>query len=249
MPLQQDRRNTSNRNNRRRRLLQFSPRVRNLLLSRALDQLPLKRRKVWTNDEVVSLRTPADDYQVEKEAKEAADAKAAAKEAAIRAALKSEKEPPPDIKLPATPEETEKMLKDTQDDIQEEMVILDKLRKELLDAPTEQQVDKQNEIDRLTASLRPLRRDAKALQDHLQTLRGKSQAENLPPPPAAPSYLHPLLSLSSFSLHTGRCLRSKCSCVPRAERRCIMVRCGIARGARRCMALRFCACARIIRPC
>lgn len=151
-----------------------------------VDQLPLKRRKVWTNDEVVSLRTPADDYQVEKEAKEAADAKAAAKEAAIRAALKSEKEPPPDIKLPATPEETEKMLKDTQDDIQEEMVILDKLRKELLDAPTEQQVDKQNEIDRLTASLRPLRRDAKALQDHLQTLRGKSQAENLPPPPAAP---------------------------------------------------------------
>src|SRR5271154_2005251 len=34
--------------------------------------LPVKRRKVWTNDEVVVLRTPADSYQVEKEAKEAA---------------------------------------------------------------------------------------------------------------------------------------------------------------------------------
>ena len=57
------------------------------------------------------LRTPADNYQVEKEAKEAAEAEAAAKEAAHKAAGKSEKEPPLDIKLPATLEETEKMLK------------------------------------------------------------------------------------------------------------------------------------------
>ncbi|HKN76216.1 MAG TPA: hypothetical protein VJW94_13650 [Candidatus Acidoferrum sp.] len=152
-----------------------------------IDELPVKRRKVWTNDEVVSLRTPADDYQVEKEAKEAADAKAAAKEAAIRAAIKSEKEPPLDIKLPATPEETEKMLKTAQEDIQEETVVLDKLNKELVDTPVEQQADKQKEIDRLTASLETLRRDARALQDHLQILRGKSQAETPPPPPSAPS--------------------------------------------------------------
>src|SRR5208282_3602993 len=55
-------------------------------------QLPVKRRKVWSNDEVTSLRTPADTYRLEKEAQTAAEAEAALKEAAIRASLKSEKE-------------------------------------------------------------------------------------------------------------------------------------------------------------
>jgi len=145
--------------------------------------LPVKRRKVWTNDEVVVLRTPADDYQVEKETKQAADAEAAAKEAARKAAGKSEKEPSVDIKLPATPEDTQKMLKSAQDDIQEETIILNKLLKELLDAPPEQQAEKQKEINRLTASLETLRRNVKALQDHLQTFPEKPQGEN---PPAAP---------------------------------------------------------------
>src|SRR5271167_1480682 len=150
--------------------------------------LPVKRRKVWTNDEVVVLRTPADSYQVEKEAKEAEEAEAAAKEAARKAAGKSEKDTPLDIKLPATPEETQKMLKSAQDDIQEETVVLTKLQKELLDAPAEQQAEKQKEVDRLTASLETLRRDVKALQDHLQTFHEKPQGENPPaatqPPPA-----------------------------------------------------------------
>jgi DNA repair exonuclease SbcCD ATPase subunit len=150
--------------------------------------LPVKRRKVWTNDEVEVLRTPADSYQVEKEAKQAADAEVAAKEAAHKAAGKSEKEPPLDIKLPATPEETKKMLKSALDDIQEETVVQNKLQKELLDAPAAQQADKQKEIDRLNASLETLRRNVKALQDHLQTFPEKPQGENPPaatrPPPA-----------------------------------------------------------------
>lgn len=149
--------------------------------------LPVKRRKVWTNDEVVVLRTPTDNYLAEKEAKEAADAEAAAKEAAIRAAIKSEKQEPLDTKLPATPEETEKMLKSAQDDIQEETVVLDKLHKELLDAPTEQREGKQKEIDHLTASIEVLRREAKALQDHLQTLRKNVPEKNPPASPEPPS--------------------------------------------------------------
>jgi hypothetical protein len=148
-----------------------------------IGELPVKRRKVWTNDEVVVLRTPADDYQVEKEAKGAAEADAATKEAARKAAAKPEKEPPLDIKLPATPEETQKMLKSTQDDIQEETIILNKLLKDLLDAPPEEQAEKQKEINRLTASLETLRRNVKALQDHLQSFSEKPQGET---PPAAP---------------------------------------------------------------
>jgi len=148
--------------------------------------LPVKRRKVWTNDEVVVLRTPTDNYLAEKEAKEAADAEAAAKEAAHKAAGKSEKEPPLDIKLPATLEETEKMLKDTQIDAQEEIDALDKLHKELLDIPAEQQAEKQKQIDRLTGNLETSQRDVKALQEHLQVLREKSRRENLPAPSPPP---------------------------------------------------------------
>jgi len=150
-----------------------------------IDQLPIKRRKVWTNDEVVSLRTPADNYRAEKEAKQAAAAEAAAKEAAIRAAVKFEKLPPLDIKLPATREETEKMVKDTQSDILEEASVLAKLQKELVAAPTEQQAQKQTEIDRLAAVLETSQRDLKALQDHLRTFREKPAEEN-PPAPSQP---------------------------------------------------------------
>jgi hypothetical protein len=152
----------------------------------AIGPLPVKRRKVWTNDDVVVLRTPTDNYLVEKEAKQAADAEAASKEAARKADMKSAKELPLDIKMPDSPEETEKMLKSTLADIQEETVVVERLRKELLESPTEQQEEKQREIDRLTQRLEVQGRDVRALQEHLRTLRGKPQEETSPglPPPS-----------------------------------------------------------------
>ncbi|MGC1414965.1 MAG: hypothetical protein WA817_06780 [Candidatus Acidiferrum sp.] len=155
--------------------------------SAQVGELPVKRRKVWTNDDVVDIRTPADNYEMEIEAKKAADAKAAAKETAIRAAIKSEKQPPLDIKLPATVEQTDKLITDTQSDIQEETVILDKLRQELQDAPAEEKPQKQKEIDHLNGLLETSQRDLRALEDHLKTLRGKSEEENPPAPPPPPS--------------------------------------------------------------
>jgi hypothetical protein len=150
--------------------------------------LPVKRRKVWTNDEVVDLRSPADNYQVEKEATEAANAKAAAKEAALKAIAKSGNQPPLDIKLPETAEETEKKLKETQIYIQEETDALDKLHKDLVDAPTEQRAQKLEDIDRVKRLLEASQRDSKALQEHLQTFHEKPQGEV---PPAAPQPLPP----------------------------------------------------------
>lgn len=149
------------------------------------DQPAAKQKKVWTEEDVILLRTPADNYQVEKEAKESAEAHAAAKEKAIRTAAKSET-PPPDIKLPATPEETEKMLKDTQEDIQQETDVLAKLRKELPDGSAEEQAQKKKEIDRLDVLLEASQRDLKALQQHLKTLREKPQGENPPATPPPP---------------------------------------------------------------
>lgn len=150
-------------------------------------ELPVKRRKVWTNDDVVETRTPADNYQLEKEAEEAAEKAAAAKESAIKAAAKSEKEPSVDLKLPATVEETDKKIKDTEADIQEETVVRDKLRNELAETSLEQQPQKQAEIDRLSRMIEASQKDLKALQDHLQALREKQQTGNPPaPPPSTP---------------------------------------------------------------
>jgi len=137
---------------------------------------------------VVVLRTPTDNYLAEKEAKRAADAEAAAKEAARKVDAKSAKELPLDIKMPDSPEETEKMLKSTLADIQEETVVVERLHRELLESPTEQQEAKQREIDRLTQRLELQGRDVRALQEHLRTLRGRPQAETSPTPPPPSSF-------------------------------------------------------------
>jgi chromosome segregation ATPase len=139
-----------------------------------------KKKKVWTNDEVIQLRTPADAYQFDREQQEAAAEAALAREAAIRAAAKSDKQAPSVIKMPVTVEETQAKIKDTQDDIEGVTQVRDKMRNELADAPADLQDAKQREIDRLTTMLGALQRNLKALQDHLQAITPK-------PGPAAPT--------------------------------------------------------------
>jgi hypothetical protein len=152
----------------------------------ASPQTNAKGHRIWTNEDLVALRTPADIYLLEKEALEAAEAAAAAaKEAADREAAANGQEQVPGIKLPQTQEETEKMLKDTQADIQEESLALESLKNELPNTPTEQQAEKQKEIDRVTASLEKLKRDAQALEDHLKTFGEKPSTENPPAPPSS----------------------------------------------------------------
>ena len=157
-------------------------------LSTEAAQASTKQRKIWTNEEVIALRTPADIYLLEKEAKEAAEAAAAAaKEAADRDAAKTAATQPPGIKLPETQEETEKMLKDNESNLQEQSTVLERLQNELANTPRDEQADKQKEIDRLTESLTKLKQDGKALEDHLKTLSEKLPTENPPSTPQPPS--------------------------------------------------------------
>jgi hypothetical protein len=143
-----------------------------------------KKKKVWTNDDVVSLRTPADNYQLEQEQNAAAEAAATAKQAATRTAGKSEKQATLDTKLPDSIDETESMIKDTEDDIAGGTAILEKMRKEIESAPVAQQGEKQKQIDRLSASIESSRRNLKVLQDHLEALKHKPAPENPPAPPS-----------------------------------------------------------------
>jgi hypothetical protein len=142
-----------------------------------------KKKKVWTNDEVVSLRTPADNYQIQKEAQEAAVAQAAAKEAA-EANLPKEAEPT--IKLPSTIEETQQLIKNKEEQINDEQNGLERLIKELPDAPEDQKPAMQREIDRVAMDVPKVRNELKLLQNHLEKLTSAQLNEASVSPPASP---------------------------------------------------------------
>jgi hypothetical protein len=143
-----------------------------------------KQRKIWTNEDVVLLRTPADNYLVEKEAREAAEAEAAAKSPAQ---AKAAKETPLEIKLPSSIEETQLLLKNKEQDILDDQAALVSLNTELANVPDEQKKAKQKEIEIVAAELDRARNELKALEERLVELHkppaGEPAAAPPPPPP------------------------------------------------------------------
>src|SRR5580704_6965473 len=110
-----------------------------------------KPRKIWTNEDVVLLRTPADVYQTEKEAREVAEAEAEAKEAAQARLIKDAGSA---IKLPATVEEAQRMIKAKGEQISDAESGIERMNNELPSTPEDQKAAVQKEIDRVTADLR-----------------------------------------------------------------------------------------------
>jgi hypothetical protein len=133
---------------------------------------PANIKKVWTNDDLESERSPMDQYLVDKETREAADAAQAAADA-----IASEKAMA-GLKTPATVEETQRAIDDTQQDIHDQNDALDRLNKELQSAPDVQKAGIQREIDRHTTGVQTSQQDLKVLQDHLRQLNRKSSSEN-----------------------------------------------------------------------
>jgi hypothetical protein len=140
-----------------------------------------KPKKVWTNDDMPTLRSPADTYLAEKEAQESADAEAAAKRAELE---KQIKRAGLTIDLPATAEETQRMIKSKQERLKELKDRLDQLNQGPLDAPENQKVANQRQIEEFTGDSEKLQLEVKILQDHLQTLAKTAPS---PPPSALPT--------------------------------------------------------------
>jgi|HubBroStandDraft_1064217.scaffolds.fasta_scaffold29667_3 hypothetical protein len=145
--------------------------------------LPVKRRKVWTNDDVEVLRTPADIYRAEKEAQEAADTEAAAKKAEL---AKQVKEAGLTMKLPATPGETLRLIKDKEEQIKDLQDVMDRLSHDLQDAPADQKVKIEEQMQVFTRDSQKAQLELKVLQEHLQNLPKPKPDEPPAPPPAAP---------------------------------------------------------------
>ncbi len=147
-------------------------------------QPTLKPKKVWSNEDVILLRTPADDYQAEKEAQAVAEAQAAVKEAAQARLIK---EAGLTIKLPATAEETRLMIKTKEGEISEEQSGIERMNSELPATPADQKAAVQKEIDRVTAELGKDRVELEVLRNHFEKLNKMPTNQSSPVLPSPPS--------------------------------------------------------------
>ena len=155
------------------------------------DKQAPKQRKVWTNEDLILLRTPEDIYLLEKEAREAAEAEAEAEAAKIGAEAKPVTEAPLEIKLPTSIEETQLLLKNKEQEVADKQAALASLKDELPNTAPEQQPAKQKNIDALSADLQTAEKERKALQDNLERLNkppgtATPPATSAPPPPGTP---------------------------------------------------------------
>jgi hypothetical protein len=147
-----------------------------------------KTKKVWTNDDMPSLRSPADIYLAEKEAQEAADAEEAAKKAEL---AKQIKEVGLSMTLPSTPVETERLIQAKENRIRVFQNSLDRLNSGLPDAPVDRKAAMQEQIEQSTSDLQKAQLELKVLQDHLQNLPKTAASEPLAGSPAPPSPENP----------------------------------------------------------
>lgn len=136
---------------------------------------------VWTNDDVKTLRSPADIYTKEKEA-QAAAAAAAAKQAAAAAkqaaAKPAPRGAPPALSNPKTPEDADKMIAWENRDIAAEQQFVDELKQEAEQAPPDQKDRLQRLLQQHIEELANTRKEMEGLVVKKKDLEKKPAAGN-----------------------------------------------------------------------
>jgi hypothetical protein len=129
--------------------------------------------KIWTNDDVVALRTGMDIYILEKEARAAAEEAFAYQRVLACFAFDQPG---------GTRQETELEIKSTGQAIDDSQQAVTQARLQLANSPETLRLRNQLELNRRTAELNELRAKLAALQKHLREL----DATNAPKTPTAP---------------------------------------------------------------
>jgi hypothetical protein len=135
-----------------------------------------RKVKVWTNDDLIATRTPADVYVFEKEAQ------AAANDAAVFDAVTSCFAPERDEAAIA---DTRRSIEQTSESLRDAEGAVAQATRELQAAPANLKARNQLELDRRTAELQALRRQLRTLQDRLQQLASQpseASSEETPSP-------------------------------------------------------------------
>jgi hypothetical protein len=143
-----------------------------------------KAKRVWTNDDVTTLRQPSDVYEEEKRLKaEEAAAKAKEKPAAEGTAAQKPMSREERI-LPKTVEEGEKLVAGKLYEIEQEQEYIDRLRSEFAEAKTDEaRAAHQKRLDAAIALLEESQGELKQIDARLQEFRANPPA---PAPTAAP---------------------------------------------------------------
>lgn len=147
-----------------------------------------KAKKVWSNEDVTSLRHPADVYE-EKKRKQAEEEAAKAKQQSApgKAAPQSSGEKaasPADAYLPKTVEEAEKRIAEKREEIQFQTEYIERLRDAVANADSDlARAALQKKLDGFIALLNEANAELKTLEGRLQELKAKAEA---PKPPGVP---------------------------------------------------------------
>lgn len=145
-------------------------------------QLEPKKKKVWINEDLIALRTPADIYVLEKEAQELAAAEAAGKTTDLEQQVKDAKLK---LELPPTAEATQQLIKTKEAEVDEAQAQLDQLNKDFSNAAEADQAGMQNAINAATNNLSRLQLELKFLRQHLENLGKRASQEPAPQQPAS----------------------------------------------------------------
>ncbi|HWQ03144.1 MAG TPA: hypothetical protein VNL38_01570 [Candidatus Nitrosotenuis sp.] len=147
-----------------------------------------KAKKVWTNDDLIELRRPADKYEDAKEkaekiarAQEALEKEKAGQKPAAPAAPAAEKEKSPDDWLPKTVEECEKLIAAKKEEIENQKKRIENTRM-ILDAATTENAREvlQKRLAEEQANLKEAEEELELLEAHLEKLNAT------PPKPEKP---------------------------------------------------------------
>jgi len=139
-----------------------------------------KAKRVWTNDDVTTLRQPSDVYEEEKrqQAEEAAKAKEKAAAGGAAAQKPASRE---DKILPKTLEEAEKLVAGKLYEIEQENEYIERLRSEFAEATTDAaRAAHQKRLDAAIALLEESNAELKKIDGRLQELRSNPPAPGQP---------------------------------------------------------------------
>jgi hypothetical protein len=145
------------------------------------DSSSTKKHRVWTDDEVSTLRTPADNYVDQKQAAEAANAAAAAAEHA-KSKPKSDKPVggPSRLSNPKSPDDADRMIAWENRDVDAQQEFVDKLRTELQQATPEDRDRLEKNLAQRIQILEEIKKERDALAAQKKELEKKASSGTKP---------------------------------------------------------------------
>lgn len=133
-----------------------------------------KSAKVWTEDDIASVRTPADDYmdQARAQASEAAAAAKQPQKVAVKPAQQAGA--PPALSNPKNAEDADKMIAWEQKDVNAQQQFIDQLKQQLDAAPADQRERLQKQLQDHIDNLAVTQKELQAVQTQKDALQKKS---------------------------------------------------------------------------